>query len=52
MDSWGGGMKGLVGEGGVRGGVNNNNKTNTIHFINPSGKLKMSFDRTTKNISQ
>ena len=24
----------------------------TIYFINPSGKLKVSFDRTTKNISQ
>ena len=24
----------------------------TIYFINPSGKLKLSFDRTTKNISQ
>ena len=22
----------------------------TIYFINPSGKLKLSFDRTTKNI--
>ena len=29
---------------------NNNNKTKTIYFINPSGKLKLSFDRTTKNI--
>ena len=26
--------------------------TITIYFINPSGKLKLSFDRTTKNISQ
>ena len=26
--------------------------TVTIYFINPSGKLKLSFDRTTKNISQ
>ena len=26
--------------------------TITIYFIHPSGKLKMSFDRTTKNISQ
>ena len=25
--------------------------TITIYFINPSGKLKLSFDRTTKNIS-
>ena len=25
--------------------------TVTIYFINPSGKLKLSFDRTTKNIS-
>ena len=24
----------------------------TIYFINPSGKLKLSFDRTMKNISQ
>ena len=24
--------------------------TVTIYFINPSGKLKLSFDRTTKNI--
>ena len=24
----------------------------TIYFINPSGKLKLSFERTTKNISQ
>ena len=24
----------------------------TIYFIHPSGKLKLSFDRTTKNISQ
>ena len=24
----------------------------TIYFINPSGKLKLSFDRTTKSISQ
>ena len=24
--------------------------TITIYFINPSGKLKLSFDRTTKNI--
>ena len=26
--------------------------TITIYFINPSGKLKLSFDRTMKNISQ
>ena len=26
--------------------------TLTTYFINPSGKLKLSFDRTTKNISQ
>ena len=26
--------------------------TLTIYFINPSRKLKLSFDRTTKNISQ
>ena len=26
--------------------------TITIYFINPSGKLKLSFDRTTNNISQ
>ena len=26
--------------------------TITIHFIHPSGKLKLLFDRTTKNISQ
>ena len=26
--------------------------TMTIYLINPSGKLKLSFDRTTKNISQ
>ena len=26
--------------------------TITIYFINPSGKLKLSFDCTTKNISQ
>ena len=26
--------------------------TITIYFINPSGKLKLSFDRATKNISQ
>ena len=26
--------------------------TVTIYFINPSGKLKLSFDRTTKNMSQ
>ena len=26
--------------------------TITIYFTNPSGKLKLSFDRTTKNISQ
>ena len=26
--------------------------TITIYVINPSGKLKLSFDRTTKNISQ
>ena len=26
--------------------------TITIYFINPNGKLKLSFDRTTKNISQ
>ena len=26
--------------------------TITIYFINPSGKLKLSFDRTTKNMSQ
>ena len=26
--------------------------TITTHFIHPSGKLKLSFDRTTKNISQ
>ena len=26
--------------------------TITIYFIHPSGKLKLSFDRTTKNISQ
>ena len=26
--------------------------TITIYFINPSGKLKLSFDRTTKNVSQ
>ena len=25
--------------------------TITIYFINPRGKLKLSFDRTTKNIS-
>ena len=31
---------------------NNNNKTVTIYFIHPSEKLKLSFDRTTKNISQ
>ena len=24
----------------------------TIYFIHPNGKLKLSFDRTTKNISQ
>ena len=24
--------------------------TTTIYFINPSGKLKLSFDHTTKNI--
>ena len=24
----------------------------TIYFIHPSGKLKLSFDRTTKNIFQ
>ena len=24
----------------------------TRYFINPNGKLKLSFDRTTKNISQ
>ena len=29
---------------------NNNNKTITIGFIRPSEKLKLSFDRTTKNI--
>ena len=29
-----------------------NEVTVTIYFINPSGKLKLSFDRTTKNISQ
>ena len=27
-------------------------KTITIYFIHPSGKLKLSSDRTTKNISQ
>ena len=26
--------------------------TITIYFLHPSGKLKLSFDRTTKNISQ
>ena len=26
--------------------------TITIYFINPSGKLKLSFNRTTKNLSQ
>ena len=26
--------------------------TITIYFIHPSGKLKLSFDRTMKNISQ
>ena len=26
--------------------------TITIYFINPSGELKLSFDHTTKNISQ
>ena len=26
--------------------------TITIYFINPSGKLQQSFDRTTKNVSQ
>ena len=26
--------------------------TITVYFINPSGKLKLSFDRTAKNISQ
>ena len=26
--------------------------TITIYFINPSGELKLSFDRSTKNISQ
>ena len=35
---------------GDRGEGNSNN--NEIYLINPSGKLKLSFDRTTKNISQ
>ena len=26
--------------------------TLTIYFTNPSGKLKLSFDRTAKNVSQ
>ena len=26
--------------------------TITMYFIHPSGKLKLSFDRTTENISQ
>ena len=30
----------------------NNNKTITIYFINLKGKLKLSFDSTTKNLSQ
>ena len=34
------------------GGANNNNSNKIIYFIHPSGKLKLSFDRTTKNISQ
>ena len=32
-------------------GINKMRVTITIYFINPSGKLKLSFDRTTKNIS-
>ena len=31
---------------------NNKTITKTIYFIHPSGKLKLSFDRTMKNISQ
>ena len=34
----------------VRSGVKQVTITN--YFINPNGKLKLSFDRTTKNISQ
>ena len=31
---------------------NNNNSNNNNILIHPSGKLKLSFERTTKNISQ
>ena len=34
------------------GGIWSDITTITIYFINPSGKLQLSFDRTTKNISQ
>ena len=36
----------------VRSGVKQVTITITNYFINPNGKLKLSFDRTTKNISQ
>ena len=32
--------------------LTDNKITITIYFINPSGKLKLSFDRTTKTISE
>ena len=47
-----------VGGGGDVGGVavvvseGSTTVTITIYFINPSGKLKLSFNRTTKNLSQ
>ena len=33
-------------------GVEITETTITVYFIHPSGKLKLSFDRETKNISQ
>ena len=35
-----------------RSGITITTITITIYFINPSGKLKLSFDRTAKKISQ